>query len=135
MKLQFALILSLTMVSFSPSFASPLLADEEGILKSIDDTCGDSWCEGDYGYAFKQVILQPEQNSTEVQFVMSIEDSQAPASDSVGMVRDFDVSCTVQGFSDPSEVMHTRYTLDPDFYTQLDSCIRNLEQKLAVERR
>ena len=35
--------------------ASLTAAQASTVLKSIDDTCGDTWCEGEYNYNFKRI--------------------------------------------------------------------------------
>ena len=56
----------LTLFCLPLAWSMPSGDDSEIIRKAIDDTCGDSWCEGDYAYVFQKVNLHPEDNCTEV---------------------------------------------------------------------
>ena len=56
--MKFLITLLLAFISLS-TFASVnnhlTPVEEKGLLKSIDNICGDTWCEGDFNYNFVEV--------------------------------------------------------------------------------
>lgn len=110
-------------------------AETATILKAIDNICGDTWCEGDYSFRFKNVYLNAESNSTKVQFTMSINYPIELDANSTINRQNFAVSCIVPGFSKPNSILEPNGSLNWEFYSNLTDCIQKLEARLSKVNR
>jgi hypothetical protein len=84
---------------------------EDDVLRVIDTTCGDSWCESDYNYKFLSVQFNISRNTTTL-FFQRIKDEKEI----------LDRKCEIEGYSSPDEII-THHDLEPEFYDKLNSCI------------
>jgi hypothetical protein len=55
-----------------PRLSSSLTrAEVRTVLKLVDDTCGDTWCEGDFAYRFRNLFCDAESESCTLTFQMA----------------------------------------------------------------
>src|SRR5689334_6137560 len=45
------------------TISSLTAAQAKTVLHLIDNTCGDTWCDGDFDFGFKKIVCQPTRNS------------------------------------------------------------------------
>ncbi|HYX35283.1 MAG TPA: hypothetical protein VE954_19475 [Oligoflexus sp.] len=103
-------------------------SDAPTILKAIDSICGDTWCEGDFGFHFQNVVLDASTNSTTVFFTIGIND---PVDITQIQPIQFQASCTVAGYSTFTTIMQSDDSLTQEFYARLTECIQDVEDKLS----
>ena len=110
-------------------------AETTTILKAIDNICGDTWCEGDYSFRFRNVTLDTVKNSTRVLFTMSLNYPTEIDSSAMILKQQFDVSCDVAGYSTFAAIMDKNDQLNWEFYTGLTDCVQKLEGRLSKVNR
>ncbi len=128
--------LCLTSSLFAKSSVKPAIATgEERIRKAIDNICGDTWCEGDFRFVFKNVVVDKDSNSFVVNFTMTpyiddetvLDDETVTATIKPGA----DVSCTIKGHSNADAIVSKSGSLDWGVYETLSKCVNSLESKLV----
>ena len=110
--------------------------EKKDALGAIDGTCGDTWCEGDYGYRFKDMSCDSILKSCQVKFEM-IDGAKSELA-SIGETAEYiasegtkhSVACTIKNLSKASDILAPRRELTEGFYTSLTNCISALETKL-----
>lgn len=94
-------------------------------LLQIDSICGDTWCEGDFGFKFNWIDCDFRKRRCKVGF-----DLYNPEEEN----RRAKVVCTIgglKGYPDVIKTVGTRYSsLNDRFYTKLTSCISGHEKRL-----
>jgi len=116
----------------SPSDAratNALTAEEEATtLKLIDDICGDTWCEGDYDFKFRQ--LGCDTATAGCRLTLQIFPRRGVPSTRHSYLR----SCRTGDFSGFDSLVATApngyQSLQPDYYLALTECIDTLETEL-----
>lgn len=94
---------------------------EGRVLQALDETCADTWCSGDYNFSFKRVAFDGLANSTLVEFAMFPWGLESEITDS---------SCVITGFSQESAILGEGGVLNVDFRSQMNACIKALEDSL-----
>jgi hypothetical protein len=115
-------------------------AQRETVLQVVDQLCGDTWCEGDYGFAFDDLKCSAQTQTCELFFRMTAyvpkESSPAVIEDEQYTAKIFKapkVSCVIHAtqYSDLVEAVHPTYVrLTDHYYGALSSCILALEERL-----
>ena len=116
---------------------------KQAILRSVDNTCGDTWCEGDYNYAFKSIDCDSSAEACTLQFVMLEEQGRSVKLKAVSRAAKYtarisnahSVACTVKNLGKAEDLItfvRPDYSvLTNRFYEPLTDCISTLEKKLA----
>ncbi len=98
------------------------------VLQKIDDTCGDTWCDGDFDFAFKKIVCQPSRGSC----TLTTFDTYPAFSDLKPSY--YWRSCRILGFSHFAELISTAangyQTLTPEFYDGVSACITKIEASI-----
>jgi hypothetical protein len=106
-------------------------AEERTALKLIDDICGDTWCEGDYNFAFEKLTCRAGNPGVAGSGSCALRLALIPYEDNPPR---FVRSCTTRGFSGFASLVQTApngyQSLQPDFYDALSECINELEDSL-----
>jgi len=90
------------------------------IVEAIDNTCADSWCEGDYDYEFLDFVCKKMDESCDLIFqFISIDDEDEK--------RSTPQYCHFINITKMEQVLDDKKRLNMDFYESLDSCISGLE--------
>jgi len=107
-------------------------AQEQAALKSIDDICGDTWCEGDNNFAFRE--LHCTAPSGQRGGTCRLELRIIPLEGARGYPHTFARHCTTGNFSGFESLVTTApngyQSLNPAYYAALTECIGRLEQSL-----
>lgn len=116
-------------VELEPASADDLKADTissltvdqaKNVLHVIDNTCGDTWCDGDYDFAFKKIVCQPARNSCTLTTLVTYPafSDQTP--------HYFWRSCRMIGVSHYDDLV-AGYDLTPGFFDLMGACIQKIE--------
>jgi hypothetical protein len=103
------------------------LTDDQAktVLRVIDNTCGDTWCDGDFDFRFKKIVCQPARNSC----TMLTFDTYPAFSDQKPSY--YWRSCRMVGFSKYEDLINTAPTgyqsLTEGFYDAVSDCIQKIE--------
>lgn len=100
------------------SSSSTSEAGEARVLQAIDDICADTWCAGDFNFAFKRVMFDFDANTTLVEFSTYPWGLESEATDS---------SCLIQGFSQEASILDEDGRLNLGFHDQISACVKALE--------
>ena len=106
---------------------------EQLALKLIDNICGDTWCSGDYNYAFRHLTCSaphgPQHPGSCTLNLQIIPREGVPTPRPL-----FNRSCTTGNFLGFDSLVATTTTgyqyLTPDYYDALTECTMNLEAAL-----
>lgn len=89
------------------------------VLRVIDETCGDAWCEGPYEFRFESLMINPETDETTVSFVWRNEFGKDTS-------RLHFSDCTISGFTRAEDIVKWDYVLDRGFFNELNDCIEDV---------
>ena len=100
--------------------------EERTALKLVDDICGDTWCEGDFNFAFNDLRCSRSSGSCALQLdLLPRVDGTVPRYARTCHTRDF------RGFTSLVQTSESGYqSLNWDFYEQLTDCISRLEDEV-----
>lgn len=93
-------------------------------LVAIDNICGDTWCEGDFGFRFNQ--LEIVNGTAHLSFDLSLVSEHE---DEIW----FPASCTLPGFASPEAMVRkvgAFYALEDEFYSAVSECIGTEEDRV-----
>lgn len=119
---------------FTTSIATPLYANEvneifslterKEVLRSIDNVCGDTWCEGDYNFKFKNFSCNKLNKSCYVSFHFIKSDEQSVETYSPVQF------CHFNNITSIKQVQESKLALNDHFYEELTNCIESLESQI-----
>jgi hypothetical protein len=90
------------------------------VIQAVDNTCADSWCEGDYDYEFLDFVCNRTGDTCDLIFqFISVDDEVEKRSPPQ--------TCHFINIAKLEQVLDDNKRLKMDFYDSLDSCISNLE--------
>lgn len=107
------------------TISSLTVAQARTVLRLIDNTCGDTWCDGDFDFAFKKIVCQPTRNSCTLTTLVTYPafSDQTPSY--------YWRSCRMIGVSHFGDLVATcasgYQTLTAGFYDDLSACIQKIE--------
>jgi hypothetical protein len=115
----FSSVLFAVLFSSVLSYSNELFTKEERIriLNVIDNTCADSWCEGDFDYDF--IDFRCKKGSDYCNLTLYLIDDTGKRS-SLQTCSFFNITRIVQ-------VLDSKETLNNNFYELLDACLGNLQ--------
>ncbi|PIK15778.1 hypothetical protein [Halobacteriovorax sp. JY17] len=126
------LILLATLLTFSNSYAENFLTESQAdtVLESIDNICGDTWCEGDFNFSFNEITCSSETNSCDLsfEFINEVYDYET---DQVIVEERASVTCTLTGVTGYEYMIDTssRWNhLGHSFYEKVTDCISDKEE-------
>ena len=96
---------------------------EDQVLKIIDNTCGDTWCEGDFNFKFLELNLDPS-NETATLIFNLVDEWSKP----IRLLRTSCVITNVRSFSDLTSSHQRNPRLKDHIYDSLSDCIRSREE-------
>lgn len=107
---------------------SDLTAEQsQTVLKLLDDTCADSWCEGDYDWHFPKVICHFAGQSCTLTFRITDPRKNPPAT--------YWRSCKANDLKAYSDLVQTApngySSLADGFYDQVSGCVERIEKELG----
>lgn len=109
-------------------------AQEQTVLKLVDDICGDTWCEGDNNFAFLALSCRAGAAHSPQGGRCTLQLDIIPRVDDPPSYRR---SCTTRGFSGFASLVTTSsngyQSLQPEFYDALSECINRLESELPPQ--
>jgi len=116
-------------VELEPASADDLKADSvssltvvqaKTVLHIIDNTCGDTWCDGDYDFAFKKIVCQPVRNSCTLTTLVTYPafSDQTPSY--------YWRSCRMIGVSHYDDLVSGQ-ELTSGFFEDMGACIQKIE--------
>lgn len=114
------LILAVLFFTYS-SLPTEIFTKEERdlILNAIDNTCADSWCEGEYEYEFIKIACNKLNHSCLLQYYL--------ASDESTRLLNYEKKfCRIYDINNIGQVIDKDKRLTRIFYEQLDECISNI---------
>ena len=110
------------------TLSSLTVAQAKTVLQLIDSTCGDTWCDGDFDFAFKKIVCQPARNSCTLTTLVTYPafSDQTPSY--------YWRSCRMIGVSHFADLVDTSangyQTLTAGFYDDLSVCIDKIERSI-----
>ena len=108
-----------------PSYSQELFSNEQRqlVLETIDNVCGDSWCEGDYNFEFVDFSCTRIKNSCDLSFYFINTDNDLEKKSQLQLCH-FDNITKFEQVIDPSQDLNNR------FYELLDACISDREEDI-----
>lgn len=106
----------------SHDFLSP--EERSEVVRSIDDVCGDTWCEGDYNFKFTNFLCNFKQKQCILSFYFIKTDDQDVESYSPLQV------CRFKNIENINQIRNNRFSLNVNFYDKISECIGILEEKI-----
>ena len=129
------LIIILTLLFSTSSFAKDFLTESQGqtVLTSIDNICGNTWCEGDFDFSFDEVICDSKTSSCKI--TMDLINMDACYDDNGDSIEGciparHTGSCTISGVSSFHDIIDAELDYEQlawKFYENLTDCISDLE--------
>ncbi|MBC7540877.1 MAG: hypothetical protein H7281_18800 [Bacteriovorax sp.] len=123
------IILMLALLMTSAVFAnqsnellSPTQRNE--VIRSIDDVCGDTWCEGDYNFKFIYFSCDKLAKSCDLSFHFIKSEEQSVETYSPVQV------CHFQNITNFKQIKDSNYSLNDNFYEELTNCIDNRQNEV-----
>ena len=112
--------------------------DKQRGLRAIDIICGDTWCEGDFGYKFQEINCDSSSKTCTVKMEISLHPEEEfnitdEGKNFTGSIStSHRVACTVKNVSSIADVLRPTPNLDlvDSFYTPLSDCIMALGNRL-----
>jgi len=100
------------------------------VLQLIDDACGDSWCEGDFGWSFKKLVCHYGAGTCTLTTLVT-----RPAFEGVPEAS-FWRSCKMTGIDRFTALVTTApngfQSLADSFYTKVDACATKIEASIPT---
>jgi hypothetical protein len=101
------------------------------VLRLIDNICGDTWCEGDFNFAFRRIDCDARAQTCTLSLELISRDEGAEVV--------YPRTCTTGGFTGFASLVETSssgyQSLNWDYYTSLTECISRTEDELAQAAR
>jgi len=113
-------------------------AQKKTLLSLIDQTCADTWCEGDYNFSFDAVRCDSQAKICTIRFKMREDDAWQKRYKKVQQTNRFvskisnthEVECTIRNLSQASDLMAADNALNDNFYDAFNDCVGSLEDRL-----
>jgi len=103
-------------------------AQSKTVLKLVDDICGDTWCEGDYNFAFRK--LQCATCTGTCILTLQLLPREGMPDEGKAYTR----TCTTRGFTGFDSLVQTSasgyQSLQGNYYSALTECISRLEDEV-----
>lgn len=111
--------------------SGPTREQERVVLNAIDDLCGDTWCEGDYGFEFRDFSCDAKRASCTLQLrIGRLTGEEA--------LRWHERSGEVRGFVRYEEMVVTHpsgdVSLDEDFVVAVGDLLQEVEESVPADR-
>lgn len=120
------ILLSAALLLFAPAvYAAPLLSEDDQyeLLKSIDDICGDTWCEGDSNWSFDAIDCDSEDGCS-----LSLTMKPYEFDDEMTLP-ERNLSCDLYTFTNRDslvEITNRGLQYTPELFTAVGDCIDSL---------
>ena len=126
MKLITLIVFSLVNFSAFASGVTELFSPSERnqVIRTIDNTCGDSWCEGDYNFKFVNFSCDKFKKACDLSFHFIKSDEQEKQIYSPIQV------CHFKNIKNLSQIKDGDFSLNQNFYDELTECISNRESEV-----
>jgi len=113
------LLLTALLVS-SSVYSSELFtsAQKKQVLQTIDNVCGDTWCEGDYNFQFNSFSCEKQTSTCELnfQFIKTDDNGENPTLSTEQV-------CRFENIKTYKQLMENKWSLNDDFYSAVTDCI------------
>jgi hypothetical protein len=90
------------------------------IINVIDNTCADSWCEGDYEYEFTKITCSKISYSCDLSFHFLFDQGDS-------FLRSEIKTCRIYNIKNINHVIDQNQRLVITFYEQLDKCLSSFD--------
>lgn len=112
-------------------------SEAERIRTALNTFCLDNWCEGPYNLQFQNVVLAPKLNKVDLFFraIRRDDNLKLPVMDGSSseariLSQNYELMCSIKGFSEEARILASPSTLRADFYRELTQCIEQLQDRL-----
>lgn len=133
------ILLVIGLILSSTAFAARtpnVITDKEAkeVLQELDNICGDSWCEGDYGYSFHNFSCSGSvTNATcelEFEMISSIGVKSSEKDTEITTKRVYPVTCSMSGLKreDIVSVEGNNISYGETLYEKVSLCISDMEE-------
>jgi len=133
------IILFVAIDAFAATSTRPIISKKEAkaVLKSNDNACGDTWCEGEYGFSFNDfscITISDDRANCTLRFTMStVVEIQHEFRTQTTVRKENTVSCEITNLRRESIVKKasngsTTYT--EHLFKKISDCIASLEEHL-----
>jgi hypothetical protein len=106
-----------------PSYSNELFSYEkrQEIIETIDNTCADSWCEGDYNFEFVDFVCNKPESTCDLSFYFINTDNDMEKKSQLQI-------CHFSNITKIEQILDNEKTITDHFYEELDSCISEREE-------
>lgn len=99
-------------------------SEKTQVLRFIDNTCSDSWCEGDYDFKFTKFNCNKSLETCELNFFFIKRDENEKKTFSKLQ------TCQFKNIKSFDQIIDNEWSLNENFYLELTDCISNLEDSI-----
>ena len=98
------------------------VTQRDEVIRTIDNACGDSWCEGDYNFKFSDFNCDKATSTCDLSFNFIKNDKETNEVYSPLKI------CHIHNITDFKQIKESKFSLNQNFYDELSNCISTLEQ-------
>lgn len=118
------------------AFEKPYFSDNQKVLKLIELKCPKVWCKKSNYFRFNKLTFNEKNNTITVLFQMVAQDFPLRIQNNRYFLssidqKNFQMNCTIKGYSDPQSVLTPNGALNKSFEKRLTDCILSLESRVA----
>lgn len=119
--------MSLAALANFPSYSQELFSKDQRqlVLETIDNTCADSWCEGDYDFEFVDFYCNRINNVCNLSFYFINTDNDLEKKSNLQL-------CTFGNITNIDQIIDNSQRLSESFYELLDTCISDRESMITI---
>ena len=136
--MKYLLVAMVSLCAISTAFAEApksvlTKSEQKNVLQTIDNLCGDVWCEGDYQFEFNDFDCSAAVDGTScaLKFVMIETDYvKEKRGLSITTEKSFPVTCEFGPYKNKAEILGDQDGLAESFYDTLNDCIGEMETYL-----
>ena len=98
------------------------------LIFSIDNICGDTWCEGDYDFKFNQFACNKKSSECELTFQFIERSDDKTVKEDLYSEKQV---CHFDNIKSFDQLMDGEFSLNQDFYDQVSNCISEREASVT----
>lgn len=97
----------------------------EDIIRTVDNICGDTWCEGDYNFRFNSFTCDKKTTSCELNFQFIKYEGENEKE-----IFSSEQTCRFNNIKSFNQLMESKYSLNDEFYSAVTDCIWEKEKAI-----
>jgi hypothetical protein len=122
------IVLVLASVITFPIYSTELITKDQRqlVLEIIDNTCADSWCEGDFNFEFLEFSCNRINTLCDLKFYFINTDNDREIKSQIQL-------CHFDNITKLEQILDNNQRLNDNFYELLDTCISDREGLLKFD--